>query len=673
MKQKITFFPAYFPGRAFLFGGIGIITAAYSSDLLDPVLLPKYLLLSVLCLVFSMVALFPPYRQNVATVFRHSRWLWFGLAYLLISGISLMYTPSLADGFFEWSVAVTGFIFLFLSVILNLRYERNLDLLVSGITVLTLVVLMLGGRQYLTMIRNFGISHHHTYLVTSVFGHKNIFSEILLLSLPFNIYAATHIKRKPVNMLAVAAILGSLVFMVILLSRGVWVAFTGSLVFGIALFLIRRQKSGANRRLSSQVVIIGIISLVLMAGAGWFFSKNDQQDTFEKQITSITNLSHSATEDRIGLWKRSIELFMEKPFSGHGAGSWKMEIYRTGTRGLKSATGETAYIRPHNDFLWVLTESGLPGLLAFMGFFLMALVKNIKAFLQDREDSWLFLLTSMGLVAYLLIAGISFPKERTEHHVILAFLLLPLILFESRQVTVDSPKDRIIEIAFSSLAVILLAAGIFVGWKRMEGEKHVLKGIKYIGTKNTDQAIEELMAVDLDYLPLDHTGTPVEYYRGKAFMQKFQPKYGCSEYQRGHEFHPYHPQLLAGLAECYKLSGQQEKAEEFYQRSLSIAPFNSLALAKLSLMYLEQKRYEDALQTIRIADPRYQHPAYDQAVDAVANYEIRKAIQQPDNLDLTNWLLDTVAVKPNFNHVFRESVYNQKPFAQQLMDHIKLN
>ena len=673
MKQKLKIFSAQYAGRALFLGAIGIVTAVYNRDMFDPVLIPKYVFITGLCLIFIILSLFLPHHKNVAIVFHNSRWLWFGAAYLVISGISLFYTSSLQDGFFEWSVAVSGFGFLLLCGALNLKQRIHLQLLASAMTVFTLVILLLGGRQYLTMIQDFGISHHHTYLVSSIFGHKNIFSEVLLLSLPFNIYSAVKVKQKPMNVLAVAAILGSLVFIVVLLSRGVWVGLMGSVIFGISLIYFRKHKPGGNWKFSHRTKIIGIVSIVLMISSGWFFAKNDQQDTFEKQITSITNLSHSATEDRIGLWKRSVELFLEKPFSGQGTGSWKMEIYRTGTRGLKSATGETAYIRPHNDYLWVLSENGWPGLLAYMGFLLMAIAKNIKAFLKARNDSLLFLLTAMGLVAYLLIAGISFPKERIEHHILFSFLLLPLILYESSHNMMILPKNRMAGIGGMSLLLLLMVAGMIVGVKRMEGEKHVMKGIKYMAKKNVDRAIDELMQVDLDFLPLDHTGTPVEYYRGKAFMQNFQPKYGCSEYQRGHDFHPYHPQLLAGLGECYKLSGQLNKAEEFYQRSLTIAPFNSLVLAKLSLMYLEQKRYEDASKTIRIADPRYQHPAYDQAVDAVANYEIRKAIQQTDNLELTNWLLDSTIVKPNFNHVFRESVFNQKPFARELLDHLKPN
>lgn len=69
---------------------------------------------------------------------------------------------------------------------------------------------------------------------------------------------------------------------------------------------------------------------------------------------------------RMVLWKNTIQLIKERPFLGYGLGGLK-EAYRKQVEGVKGWQGTVAD-DPHNQYLKIIAEQGLLGLLVFLGF-----------------------------------------------------------------------------------------------------------------------------------------------------------------------------------------------------------------------------------------------------------------------------------------------------------------
>ena len=102
--------------------------------------------------------------------------------------------------------------------------------------------------------------------------------------------------------------------------------------------------------------------------------------------------------ERSVLWSKSMELFREVPLSGVGAGNWKYNFPLTGMDGLtKAETNLAFFVRPHNDFISMLTELGLPGFLLFI-FILGVLVGSFykAVFSEGFEGNREFLILSFG-------------------------------------------------------------------------------------------------------------------------------------------------------------------------------------------------------------------------------------------------------------------------------------
>ena len=94
---------------------------------------------------------------------------------------------------------------------------------------------------------------------------------------------------------------------------------------------------------------------------------------------------------------------MEKPALGHGPGNWKLVAPNYGALQIRrwSEEGETYFLRPHNDFLWVLTESGIVGGLLYMSVFLVALYYGMKTIRAESNGE-------KRLLATLMVFGITF-------------------------------------------------------------------------------------------------------------------------------------------------------------------------------------------------------------------------------------------------------------------------
>ena len=92
----------------------------------------------------------------------------------------------------------------------------------------------------------------------------------------------------------------------------------------------------------------------------WIGNKSSIYDT----IISIKKIGNaSAWGERSSMYTASFKMIKEKPIFGVGLGNWKTlyPYYSTNNHVTDKYQFKTT-IRPHNDFLWVLCETGIFGI-----------------------------------------------------------------------------------------------------------------------------------------------------------------------------------------------------------------------------------------------------------------------------------------------------------------------
>ncbi|MCF8147143.1 MAG: O-antigen ligase family protein [Sulfuritalea sp.] len=108
-----------------------------------------------------------------------------------------------------------------------------------------------------------------------------------------------------------------------------------------------------------------LLSLVLYAYSLAFNTRLSGVVTESQQYAQKSDIQTSAGW-RLNAWHRSLEAIQEKPFLGHGVGSWALTVKRIEGKKGASVFGEGNSSNPHQEYLLWGVELGIVGLLLFL-------------------------------------------------------------------------------------------------------------------------------------------------------------------------------------------------------------------------------------------------------------------------------------------------------------------
>lgn len=140
-----------------------------------------------------------------------------------------------------------------------------------------------------------------------------------------------------------------------------------------------------------------LVLLVAVIGIGCAFTSNKAyMARFESTFNTTTDGSNLG---RIYVWKSDKQMILDHPIVGVGPGLWGKkyaEQYQ-----LKEETQNLGH--SHNNLLQIASESGLLGLVGFLGFSIFMFCKSLKHYVKTRNPYDLSIL--VGLISYLFLFG----------------------------------------------------------------------------------------------------------------------------------------------------------------------------------------------------------------------------------------------------------------------------
>ena len=140
-----------------------------------------------------------------------------------------------------------------------------------------------------------------------------------------------------------------------------------------------------------------LVLLVAVVGIGYAFSSHqDYVARFESTFNISTDGSNLG---RIYVWEADKHMIMDHPVTGVGPGLWQ-KTYREHYK-LKQETQDLGH--SHNNLLQIASESGVLGLIGFLGFSFFVICKSLKDYIKTRNPYDLSIL--VGLISYLFLFG----------------------------------------------------------------------------------------------------------------------------------------------------------------------------------------------------------------------------------------------------------------------------
>ncbi len=477
------------------------------------------------------------------------------------------------------------------------------------------------------------------YEAYAPFGHKNFTSAALLVALLSSLYVY-QAKIKTWNWIALAGIVISTLVIILLRTRGVWLAAIISSGFLVFANRYLRPKGYNEQVIPTKYLSIGIGALLIGIIAMIAMPKN------QEKIFDSANV-----EFRLKYWDSSIQMIGESPLYGVGAGQWKLNFPKYGLQGTNTrvSNGETTILRPHNDILWMFSEGGLVGGLLFLSFFATTLyLGTIRLVRSSNVPERMSVMSAMAIIISMQVYGLAeFPIERVSISVPV-FIAAAWILSESK----SKLSNKWVSGGFAIIVGLLVAQNSMNRLGVQPELRDILDGNE---RQNPSMIIQAYDKHDLDVIDVDLYGNPLPYFNGLARFAAGQQSNGRGllreakeSFDYALELHPWHLATYNQYGNWYKTQGDYEQALIKYEEGITISPYSiELRLNKAEIRLLQNKP-DGCVDILLNFVGQDEHPKYQR----LSVQALRKVKGNGPNVEVNDFVLQTDIASLNDRQLF---------------------
>jgi O-antigen ligase len=195
----------------------------------------------------------------------------------------------------------------------------------------------------------------------SCFGEWNIYGEFLCVCIVTALMLLLLEKGPTIKKILLGIILTLLVSsLVISLNRGSWVSLSAGVVISSLVFI---------KKVKLRWIVL--TALIIFVSTGGFIYKR-----FQQLDEKWDGYSQNTLQGRIDYWQKLIPLIVDKPLIGYGIGSSVI----VGDQYFKKG------MAPHNDYLRLALETGIPGALLYLIFLYWVFLKELFDRIKKRWE-----------------------------------------------------------------------------------------------------------------------------------------------------------------------------------------------------------------------------------------------------------------------------------------------
>jgi len=570
-----------------------------SLHLIDPYITPRVVLVAATVIVLTFLVFilkgneikFSPDVQVISCVI-----------FLALFAASITKSINPGDALFEWMKSFTALPVMLLTAHLFQRDEnRNMLLKFSQVCVLVLTSVYVYQWFYYLHHKNLELAFELKLHIASTLGNKNFYAEVICLLLPLSVISFFKFKRQW-KLLSLFNIIVLLISLLLTQSFAALAALAVAALVVAAVYVY----SGAQRKMLNLKTALFVIVFLLIGGfavirTGVVKNVERRADMIQQYlknpglIDSTARVNSNSTFERLMLWRNSFRLIRENPWTGCGAANWKLLYPKFGIGGTRYIeAGNVHYEHPHNDYLLIAAEAGIPALLAFLFFLFSLLWRSFRKLKKNDSHRLWFAGILFAAISFIIISIFSFPRVRFYGWVLLGIYAGLLLSLSSREnATVKKSLQslwKVILLACAAISVWTLLAG----FTRLNGEIHSMQMQVAGKQKNFARMVRESERASSFYFPVDETATPFSWYTGMALFYSGRVADAKAAYEDALTKNPYHIQLLNDLATGYEQTNERERAIELYRRALSVTPYFPHSLLNISACYFNLGKKDSA-------------------------------------------------------------------------------
>ena len=443
---------------------------------------------------------------------------------------------------------------------------------------------------------------------SATLGYRNFAAMAILLALPAGLFLFSDSETERSSWLWGVCCTAMLVFLVYTRTRGAWLGLgLAGLVTAAGSRFIRSpgtesiQDWWSHRR---GVIAVGAGLVVVFSalppkmGDIGIVRQRPEKTGIGQTMASV--LTPQGDKDRLTLWGHTWEMIQDRPLVGVGIGNWQFvyPLYDAGQTIDTSALPR----RPHNDYLWIWSELGLPGILVHVWILCLAVYQATRLAARARDSRRYRLALCLGL-AVLAIAGdavFSFPRERITPSVYLWSTLAFLAVLGKDHCRSSGSRGLALAGAIPLGGLLLAALCLWVSIRAMAFDRHYARAVTHVDRQTWEGAVREASAA----ADLGIFDAQILLLRGVAHLAQRDYVHAAEDNERCLDYHPNFVNALNNLAVAYNGQGKHRKAVRALNRILGIDPGHVEVHANLGMAYQGLGRYDEAISEYKRAMER---------------------------------------------------------------------
>lgn len=497
--------------------------------------------------------------------------------------------------------------------------------------------------------------------MTGTFGNKNFLSSILFFCLPFY-FIGTSMSKK-IKVVSICAIVVTISLLFLLRTRTVLIALSVYLLL-VLMYQLRSTVSKKRFYCFLLVPTLGLIISVcyLFSIKGSFHSSSDiKMQYFYRLLSSDTLYS------RIKYWQQAIYIIKDNFFTGIGVGNWIATYPKYGLSHFTEidiVNGRMMISNPHNDFLMVFSEIGFFGFLCYLGIFIGIIYQSYwlsknEAKSDDRKNAVYFF---FFIICYPIIAFFDFPLTRIEHQIV---LLIVFAVVSSNYLKANKNSGfKIPSRFFYLLSFVLLIYSTTIVLYRINGEKHLFKGLVAEKKLDTTTAIFEFNKAKNTFFSTDNYAIPLDWHIGKAQYNSGDFAESLKYYIDAYKVNPNSLVVNNDLGSTYIKNGKIAQGIKKYKQALTLSPDYEDARINLAATYYNSKEYEKAFETIDRCTTNSKNDSYKQIVIPIVEKKLNATLISINNPILNDYLKSKIKTEEDLLTLYFEFKKNNTTFDE---------
>ena len=393
----------------------------------------QYLLMSVINFLSLITIPFIFKKIDIKKIFYDPLSLtYFG--YLLFAFLSMTVSINIIESFVKIFQLIT--FFFSLVIIIFIAKEKlikiNFVLYIIFISLIIDVFSSMWG-YYQMSIRGIEYSYANINQLLGLFGNRNLLSLGLIFRIPLVVLLAIRINKISFSIISFALITVTFFNVILLSSRAALLSIIVCVIIILGSSLLRYIKLKKNFFSDNKLLFYFFILPFIVA---FVISLNNIDSTDQSYVTSrlssITSTNDESKNARIGFYGHAITQIKLTPILGCGIGNWKILSIKYDAENMEN------YIVPHNthnDILEALAETGIPGGLFFISFFVFVFMLVYSCYKIYSDNSLVYnysVILMLPLIIYLIDLNLNFPSSRPFFLYLLLMYITIVYLFKSK-------------------------------------------------------------------------------------------------------------------------------------------------------------------------------------------------------------------------------------------------